>query len=104
MLEVPGASVEAPNDPSSARTVPNPTFLKQFAAIAEARLTRALALLEDQDPAAGARLAHELHSLAGEAGVIGLRELSLKAAEAEARRMSPAAPGATCSSARSSSP
>jgi hypothetical protein len=53
----------------------NARFLPQFIALARARVARALAAVTERAPGAGAAVAHELHALVGEAGLLGQRDV-----------------------------
>jgi HPt (histidine-containing phosphotransfer) domain-containing protein len=50
-------------------------FLPQFLSLARARLARAIAAATARDHAAGPTIVAELHTLAGEAGLLGLRDV-----------------------------
>jgi chemotaxis protein histidine kinase CheA len=48
------------------------TFMPKFTAIAKARVARSIELAEKRDPDAVTQIARELHSIAGEAGLLGI--------------------------------
>jgi HPt (histidine-containing phosphotransfer) domain-containing protein len=68
-------------------------FRDRFLASTEQRLHRARELLESGNKANGARIASELHALAGEAGLLGVGEVSrmARAGESVAKSWSVAA-------------
>jgi HPt (histidine-containing phosphotransfer) domain-containing protein len=63
-------------------------FLPRFSALANQRLGRALELTQQRQHARADAIAHDLHSLAGEAGLLGLEQITTlaKGAEKSARR------------------
>mgnify|MGYP001548316951 CR=1 FL=1 len=60
-------------------------FLPRFAEAARTRLANATAATEKRDPAALAAVVRDMHSIAGEAGLLGLREVVPLALDGEAR-------------------
>jgi HPt (histidine-containing phosphotransfer) domain-containing protein len=50
-------------------------FLPQFAPVARGRVVAAIAAARRRDPTSNMTIARELHTLAGEAGLLGLGEL-----------------------------
>lgn len=53
----------------------NAKFLPQFVELARARVARAYAAARARDPGAIAKVVGELHTMAGEAGLLGLRDV-----------------------------
>jgi len=58
-------------------------FLPQFVALAHTRLTLAISTAGLRDDAAATKTVRELHTLAGEAGLLGLRDVVPLARECE---------------------
>jgi HPt (histidine-containing phosphotransfer) domain-containing protein len=61
------------------------TFVPRFAALARTRLASALDATTRRDAAALAVVIRDMHSIAGEAGLLGLREVVPLARDGEAR-------------------
>lgn len=59
------------------------TFLHRFVTVARSRVTNAIAIVQDADSARYAIAARELHSLAGEAGLLGIANIVPVARRAE---------------------
>ena len=58
-------------------------FLPQFVALSRTRVAAAIAAVESRERAAGASIVHEMHKIAGEAGLLGLSPLIGIARDAE---------------------
>ncbi len=58
-------------------------FLPRFAALARERVARAMAVASSADVAQAPAVARDMHSVAGEAGMLGLQDVLQAAREAE---------------------
>ncbi|TMQ02910.1 MAG: hypothetical protein E6J90_45290 [Deltaproteobacteria bacterium] len=60
-------------------------FLPQFVKLARARIAKAIKVIAEREAATFARLATELHTLAGEAGLLGLHDVVPLARDGESK-------------------